>query len=224
MATGASQTRSPPPVTGRDADKRPDSRREATRLAIIEKAESLFADQGVDAVSLRQIGTATGARNTAVVAYHFGDKEALIEAILAQRLPKFEKRRAELAGEFAGCEPDMAAVLRALWLPLFEQRNAQGKRSYAAFLASLGRSQWGWVWSGSGLDVPVTLALGEKVRDLIPAGARRFYWERVFASTALITTSLDTIDKREGDDPEAERMLFEDAIRMAAAALCAPGA
>jgi len=224
MATGASETRSPPRVADQEPGKRPDARREATRLAIIEQAESLFADQGVDAVSLRQIGAAIGAKNTAVVAYHFGDKEALIEAILAHRLPKFERRRAELASEFADSEPDMAAVLRALWLPLFEQSDAQGRRSYAAFLASLGRSQWGWVWSGSGLDVPVTLALGDKVRDLMPAAARKYYWERVFASTALITTSLDTIDKREGDDPEAERALFEDAIRMAAAALCAPGA
>lgn len=204
--------------------KRPDSRREATILAIIEAAERLFAEQGVDAVSLRQIGAAIGAKNTAVVLYHFGDKEMLIEAILAHRLPGFELRRAELAKEFAGNKPDMAAVLRALWLPLFEQRNAEGRRSYAAFLSSLGRSQWAWVWSGAGLDLPVTLDFGERIRRLMPPAARQFYWERVIASTALITTTFDSIDKRAGGDREAEFNLFDDAIRMAAAALCAPGA
>ncbi|MCB2073520.1 MAG: TetR/AcrR family transcriptional regulator [Novosphingobium sp.] len=223
MASGASDIQSPP-ASGRATRKRPDARREATRLAIIEAAETLFADQGVDAVSLRQIGAAIGARNTAVVAYHFGDKEALVEAILAHRLPKFEKRRAELITELEGREPDMADIMRALWLPLFEQRNAEGRRSYAAFLASLGRSQWGWVWSGSGLDVPVTLEIGRKVQDLMPPAARKHYWERVLAITALVSTSLETIDRREGDDPVAERALFEDAMRMAAAALCAPGA
>lgn len=204
--------------------KRSDSRREVTTLAIIEAAESLFAQQGVDAVSLRQIGAAIGAKNTAVVLYHFGDKEALIEAILAHRLPSFEKRRAELAGEFAESQPDMVAVLRALWLPLFEQRNNEGIRSYAAFLASLGRSQWAWVWSGAGLDLPVTLELGERIRQLMPPAAQPFYWERVIASTALITTTLDSIDRRAGSDRQGELALFDDAIRMAAAALCAPGA
>lgn len=221
MTPGPSTTQISP--SGRQR-KRPDSRREATSLAIIEAAESLFAQQGVDAVSLRQIGAAIGAKNTAVVLYHFGDKEALIEAILAHRLPGFEARRAELAGEFSRSEPDMTAVLRALWLPLFEQRNAEGRRSYAAFLSSLGRSQWAWVWSGAGLDLPVTLEFGERIRRLMPPAAQQFYRERVIASTALITTTLDSIDRRGGNDRQAELALFDDAIRMAAAALCAPGA
>lgn len=223
MPPSVPETQSTPMAKGRQR-KRPDSRREATTLAIIEAAETLFAQQGVDAVSLRQIGVAIGAKNTAVVLYHFGDKEALIEAILANRLPKFEIRRAELAKEFAKSEPDMVAVLRALWLPLFEQQNIQGKRSYAAFLSSLGRSQWGWVWSGAGLDLPVTLELGDRIRQLIPAAAQELYWERVIASTALITTTLENIGKRGGGDRQAEQALFDDAIRMAAAALCAPGA
>lgn len=223
MTPGLSKTQTSPMVPDQQR-KRPDSRREATTLAIVEAAESLFAQQGVDAVSLRQIGAAIGAKNTAVVLYHFGDKEALIEAILAHRLPSFEMRRTELAGEFAGSEPNMVAVLRALWMPLFEQRNAEGRRSYAAFLSSLGRSQWGWVWSGAGLNLPVTLEFGERIRQLMPPTAQQFYWERVIASTALITTTLDSIDRRGGNDCQAELALFEDAIRMAAAALCAPGA
>lgn len=203
--------------------KRSDSRSEATRLAIIEAAESLFAEQGVDLVSLRQIGAAIGAGNTAVVSYHFGDKEALIEAILAHRLPNFEARRAQLVSEFASDTPDLATILRALWVPLYEQRNAAGRRSYAAFLSSLGRSKWGWVWSGAELNVPATLELGHKINAQMPFAARRFYWERMISSTALITTAIETIDKREGDNPEVELALFDDAIRMAAAALAAPG-
>ncbi len=221
MTPSLAKTQSTPGAPDRQR-RRSDSRREVTTLAIIEAAESLFAQQGVDAVSLRQIGSAIGARNTAVVLYHFGDKEALIEAILAHRLPSFERRRAELAGEIAGSETDMVAVLRVLWLPLFEQRNTDGRRSYAAFLASLGRSQWGWVWSGAGLDLPVTLEFGDRIRQLMPPSAQPIYWERVIASTALITTVLGSIDRRADGDSGAELALFDDAIRMAAAALCAP--
>lgn len=203
--------------------RRRDPRREATRQAIIETAESLFGQQGIDAVSLRQIGAEIGAANTAVVSYHFGDKEALIDAILKHRLPAFERRRAELIASFGKDDPDIGSLLRAIWLPLFEQRNAQGKRSYAAFLANLGRSQWGWIWRGSESIVPVTLELGREVEDRLPPNARRYYWQRTLACTALLTSAIGTIDNTPDLCPAEETACFEDAIRMAAAALSAAG-
>ncbi len=202
--------------------KRPDPRTEATRHAIIEAAESLFGRESIDSVSLRQIGLEIGAGNTAVVSYHFGDKEALIEAILLHRLPQFETRRAELLSTECATKPAVDSLLRALWLPLFEQRNTQGRRSYAAFLGSLGRSRWGWVWSAR--DAPVAVKISESLAELMPASARRFYWERILACTALVTTAIGTIDAASDLEPRQEMALFEDAISMAAAALCAPGA
>ncbi|TGD73019.1 TetR/AcrR family transcriptional regulator [Mangrovimicrobium sediminis] len=202
---------------------RQDSRSEATRQAIVEAAESLFAQEGIDAVSLRRIGAQIGAGNTAVVAYHFGDKASLITAILHHRLPEFEARRAQLLAGLDADTADLLAVLRALWLPVFEQRDARGKHSYAAFLASLGRSQWGWLWSGAEPIVPVTLQLGRMLEARVPEAARPLFSERTMACTALITTMLDTLDRDEGVSARREQALFEDALRMAAAALAAPG-
>ena len=79
--------------------KRPDPRGEATRIALIEAAESLFADSGVEGVSTRQIGAAIGSSNTNVVAYHFGGKEALIREVYRHRLPQIDRRRGELLKE-----------------------------------------------------------------------------------------------------------------------------
>src|SRR5262245_32536031 len=45
-------------------------------------AEQLFAQQGVDRVSLREIAIAAGQRNVSAATYHFGSKRELIEAIL----------------------------------------------------------------------------------------------------------------------------------------------
>jgi AcrR family transcriptional regulator len=198
--------------------RRVDHRREATRQAIIEAAESLFAEHGIDAISLRQVGAAIGAKNTAVVSYHFGDKAALIEAILLYRLPAFDKRRAELMACLEG-EPDIAGILSALCLPLFEQRNSRGKRSYAAFLESLGRSQFRRVWSEIESAIPVTAALGAKLKALMPATAQHFYVERLLACTGLLTAAIGGIDRRTDLDARAELALFDDAISMAAAAL-----
>ena len=48
-------------------------------------AERLFAERGIEAVPLRDIGVAAGQRNHVAVQYHFGDRETLVQAIAAYR-------------------------------------------------------------------------------------------------------------------------------------------
>lgn len=57
---------------------------EVTKLAIMRAAEQLFAERGVDNVSLREVAVAAGQGNHSAVVYHFGDKRALVEAMLAR--------------------------------------------------------------------------------------------------------------------------------------------
>lgn len=68
----------------------------ATRELLICTAERLFADRGIDAVSLREIGQAAGQRNNAVMQYHFGSRAALLQAIFAYRSAAIDARRFEL--------------------------------------------------------------------------------------------------------------------------------
>jgi len=58
------------------------SKKDVTRLALVRAAERLFADRGVDNVSLREIAAAAGQRNHSAALYHFGDKRELLEALL----------------------------------------------------------------------------------------------------------------------------------------------
>lgn len=53
-----------------------------TQIALLRAAEQLFAERGVDLVSLREIAEAAGQRNHSAAVYHFGDKRNLIEAML----------------------------------------------------------------------------------------------------------------------------------------------
>ncbi|MFI1337930.1 TetR/AcrR family transcriptional regulator [Streptomyces sp. NPDC020845] len=57
---------------------------EATREALMNAAERLFAEQGVEAVSVRAVNAAAGLA-PAAVHYHFGSKETLLEAVLLRR-------------------------------------------------------------------------------------------------------------------------------------------
>ncbi len=49
---------------------------------MIETAQRLFADRGVDGASLRELARASGHRNTNAVQYHFGNREVLLAAVL----------------------------------------------------------------------------------------------------------------------------------------------
>ena len=50
-------------------------------MSLIETAERLFAEKGIDNVSLREINRAAGQKNVAALHYHFGTRESLLEAI-----------------------------------------------------------------------------------------------------------------------------------------------
>ena len=74
----------------------------STKEQIVLAAERLFAERGIDGVSLRQIGTAAGNGNNSAVQYHFGSKERLLLAVFEYRLPWLNERGAFLIA--AGAE------------------------------------------------------------------------------------------------------------------------
>ena len=52
------------------------------REALIEAARALFAERGIEGVSIRELGRAAEQRNNNAVQYHFGDRGALLLAVL----------------------------------------------------------------------------------------------------------------------------------------------
>jgi AcrR family transcriptional regulator len=100
-----------------------------TRERLLDTAETLFADEGLAATSLRAITAAAGV-NVAAVHYHFGSKEALLEAVFARRIaPVNRERLARLArheAAAAGGRLDVEAVLEAFIAPLIEAPEPPG--------------------------------------------------------------------------------------------------
>jgi AcrR family transcriptional regulator len=93
-------------------------------------AERLFAEHGVDNVSLRQVATAAGYANPATVQYHFGSKEGLCEAIIEHRLPAIDLRRSELLDQTAA--DDLPGLVEAMARPLLEH---DPESNYIGFLS-----------------------------------------------------------------------------------------
>jgi AcrR family transcriptional regulator len=75
------------------------TRGDRTREHIIDVAERLFAEQGIDGPSLNEINTRAGQRNKTSLQYHFGGREGLLEAILARHREWSRIRREELLAD-----------------------------------------------------------------------------------------------------------------------------
>lgn len=71
------------------------SARDTQRVLLLAAAERLFADRGIDAVSLRSVMAEAGT-NVAAVHYHFGTKQALVEALVHTRSDEVGSRREPL--------------------------------------------------------------------------------------------------------------------------------
>lgn len=95
------------------------ARVEDTRTRLLEAAERLFAERGVDAVSLREITRESGARNAIALQYHFEDRAGVVQAIFDKHVPEVEARRHAMLDEYeARGEEDVRALASALVRPL----------------------------------------------------------------------------------------------------------
>jgi AcrR family transcriptional regulator len=112
----------------------------ASALRLVLAAEELFAQRGIDGVSLRQIAAAAGSANNSAVHYYFGSKHGLITAIFQHRLPQIISERRLL---LARCDRgDLRARLEAQFLPILWLAEAADNH-YVSFVEQLQRHELG---------------------------------------------------------------------------------
>lgn len=93
-----------------------------TKHRLLEAMAVLFIEHGYEALLLRQI-TERAEANLAAVNYHFGGKEGLMRALLAQQLEPLNERRLQLLAacqQHAGGPLSCEAVLGVLFAPTLE--------------------------------------------------------------------------------------------------------
>ncbi|MFP5072165.1 TetR/AcrR family transcriptional regulator [Pseudonocardia nantongensis] len=117
-----------------DAEPRTDA-----RAALIEAAGRLFAEHGVEVVSLREITRVAGQRNTTALQYHFTDRDGLLREVLEPHLREVGQRRHALLDQYelAG-RADLRELAAALVLPLIAKlSDPDGGRAYLQIAAEL---------------------------------------------------------------------------------------
>lgn len=98
------------------------ARTSMTAELILTTAERLYAERGIDAVSMREISREAGQRNPSALQYHFSTKSALISAILTRRMNELDYRRLEFLNELEGREAltDLRSLIAAMFWPMAE--------------------------------------------------------------------------------------------------------
>jgi AcrR family transcriptional regulator len=164
-----------------------------TRDALLDAAERLFADVGIDGASLRSITSEAGA-NLASVNYHFGSKEGLVRAVLARRFrPITEQRLAMLdacEAKAGGGGPELECVLRAFVAPVITMLANDDSAHFIRFMGRLHAEL------NETTEPMLTEQFGETLarfdvalRNALPdLEAGQLYWRFHFAMGAMLHT------------------------------------
>ncbi len=117
---------------------------EDTRARLIAAAEQLFAERGVDGVSLSEVVSFAEQGNASAINYHFGNREGLLSAVLQKHQPGIEKRRNELLEAIeARQKANLRPLVEALVQPLSEKLDdPDGGRAYLQLMDQLLRSHY----------------------------------------------------------------------------------
>jgi AcrR family transcriptional regulator len=181
-----------------------------TRLILA--GEQLFAKNGINGASMREIATKAGQGNHAAVQYHFGSRDGLVRAIFDYRMEQMEVARGAMLhhARTNGCLKDARTILEIILLPQLDLQDADGNHSYASFLSQyLLQSRSPEFGNFSGSEPPnLTEALRlmrERVDYLPPYVAQR----RLISVSLMF---LNILMRHHGTDETAFGESFSDAL------------
>ncbi|MGH6994035.1 MAG: TetR/AcrR family transcriptional regulator, partial [Caulobacteraceae bacterium] len=125
-------------------DAPPEAEREAaTKQQVLAVAERLFAIDGFQNVSVRDITAAAGV-NLASVNYHFGSKDGLLFEIFRRRTAELNRERARMLHEASdrfGGKPPVREILRALFEPPLRWGTSEAGRDLSVQFIIRARSE-----------------------------------------------------------------------------------
>jgi len=169
-----------------------------TKELILDTAERLFAEHGIDAVSLRTIISEAGV-NLAAIHYHYGSKDSLVKEVFARRILPVNRQRLTLldecearAGEGALAVED---VLRAFFSPAM--RLSLDKERGHVFIRLCGRF---WAEVGNKMQAEFEELFREVLRRFLAAfdralpqlSPKEVFWRVHFAVGAMVHTMVDS--------------------------------
>lgn len=127
-----------------ESEGHPDEAGMNTKEKIFKAAKTLFAEKGFREVTVREIAAQAGV-NSALVGYHFGNKQELFNEVYRSFSEPLARERMKRLATLTGNKkkPTVEAVLKAWLLPLL-QAGGDPKQSalYVRFTANVAVERW----------------------------------------------------------------------------------
>ncbi|GAB2862217.1 hypothetical protein GCM10022221_72570 [Actinocorallia aurea] len=211
------------------SEKRASARGVETRERILDAAERLMADRGIGGVSLNEINTAAGQRNTAALHYHFGGREELVRAILRRHGVWLRARHDELYAALEGREPSTRELVEVIILPVAEYV-AAGPGARAAvriWVAAINRPELAVEEIQGLVDATLTRAARALIERMTTAMPRALAVTRlVTAAQAALHVLADRAVLEDAAEPRRDApplaLVAANLVDMTVAALTAP--
>jgi AcrR family transcriptional regulator len=187
-----------------------------TRKRLVKIAERLFAEQGVDAVSIRAVNSAAKL-GAASIHYHFGSKEKLVEAVILDQGERVTQRVRERSQALTAQEepPTARQLVELIAEPFIELLEAQPSRGlrWVKIMAQLTLANDPVL---NQLTSDVNAEVFAQVDRAFPEVDRerlRLRWDLAGRTLIQMLSQIDlwTPSKR-GDDPEALRRVTADLV------------
>ena len=107
-----------------------------TRDRLLRAGERLFAERGIDGVTVREINQLAGQRNSSALHYHFGSREGLLAEIRVRHREPIEERRVAMldALERAQRTDDLRALVETIVYPFAAELATESGRDYLRIL------------------------------------------------------------------------------------------
>lgn len=198
-----------------------------SRTKMILVGEALFAQEGIDGVSLRQVAAKAGQKNHHAVQYHFNSREGLVQAIFDYRMEQMDRHRLDMlqAADKEGLLENPRTIADIIFVPQLGVISELGDFSYANFLCQylLRNSDAEFGRFGGNLPKGLTRVLGllrSKLDFLSDGAAQRRLITACFMFLNLL--AVYTRDLESGRANEAFSDALEDTMRQIVAALFLP--
>lgn len=172
--------------------------KKSRKILILDAAEALFAQNGFEGVTLRQITKQAGV-DLALANYHFGPKQDLFNAVLERRADILNDARHHALDEClrsaSGKTPTVESIIDAYLRPLGEIHNSadEGWKHYLALIAYVNNShEFGGEFMTQFFN-PLVKRFIDALRQAMPdAEEEAIYWGYHYLSGALTLTFADT--------------------------------
>lgn len=210
----------------RTGAERRNVRGDATRQLILTAAERLFAEHGISAVPLRDIGQAAGQRNHASVQYHFGDRDEVVKAIMEFRGAESEVSRTHMVADLmlGGTTPTVLDVVNAFVRPL--AIHIQPDNHYLAFLSLYITEEGGYEGLGgdihTGASVITLRTLLSRLVPQIPEEVLDERWWVTLTSAVHTLARYHSAQRKRARLPAKIDVLLNDLVAFLSAGLTAP--